>query len=124
MTTKGPSNHFGNTKNGRQGHKTIHTGFAWAKDFNKSTLKKHFEGHGKHMGFDTIDAYKAHAISFANTVNREDCESFIDKNGSTYKYNKVTNEFAIITSDGYVVTYYCPENQRQYYLDQKEKYKK
>jgi hypothetical protein len=68
--------------------------------------------------------YRTDSDRCQDTVNREDCESFIAKNGSTYKYNRVTNEFAIITSDGYVVTYYCPDNQRKYYLEQKEKYRK
>ena len=43
MATKGPSNRYGNSRGGRQGHKTVQTGFAWAKDFNKKTLLDHFE---------------------------------------------------------------------------------
>ena len=50
MSTKGASNHFGNAKHGRQGHITSHTGFAWAKGFNKSTLKTHVEKHGQQYG--------------------------------------------------------------------------
>ena len=42
MATKGPSNRYGNSRGGRQGHKTVQTGFAWAKDFNKKTLLDHF----------------------------------------------------------------------------------
>ena len=121
MTTKGASNHYGNSRGGSQGHKTDHTGFAWAKDFNKNTLVKHFKEHGAQMGTDSKESYASHAVKFANTVDRDNCVSFIDKHGSTYKYNKKTNEFAIITSKGYVVTYYKPADGYDYYPNQKEK---
>ena len=45
----------------------------------------------------------------------------IDKKGSTHKYNKKTNEYAVITKDGYVVTYYKPATGYKYYIDQKKK---
>ncbi len=48
----------------------------------------------------------------------------IDENWSTYKYNKKTNEFAIITKDGYVVTYYKPTGGFMYYKKQTPKYSK
>ena len=124
MATKGASNHYGNSRGGSQGHMTSHTGFAWAKDFNKNTLAKHFRDHGKQMGADTKESYASHAVKFANTVDRENCVSFIDSKGSTYKYNKVTNEFAIITKKGYVVTYYKPEDGYDYYLSQKKEKKR
>lgn len=76
------------------------------------------------MGTDTKESYASHAVKLANTVDRENCVSFIDSKGSTYKYNKVTNEFAIITKKGYVVTYYKPEDGYDYYLSQKEKKKR
>ena len=83
MPTKGPSNHFGNAKHGRQGKRTQHTGFAWAKGFNSKTLSDHFSRHGEQMGCQTKEAYEAHAVKFANTVDRKNCVSFVDKNGST-----------------------------------------
>lgn len=42
MSTKGASNHYGNSKNGRHGKATLHIGYAWAKDFNSRTLQDHF----------------------------------------------------------------------------------
>lgn len=118
MATKGASNHYGNSRGGIKGHKTNHTGFAWAKDFNKRTLKQHFEDHGAQMKASTKDAYIAHAIKFANTIDRKNNISFIDKRGSTYKYNKETNELCIVTKKGYVVTYYKPKEGYSYYLNQ------
>ncbi len=120
MTTKGPSNHYGNSRGGSQGHKTDHTGFAWAKDFNKTTLLDHYERHGSEVKADTAASYAAHAVKFANTVDRKNCVSFIDEKGSTYKYNKETNEFAIISKKGIIVTYFKPEKGYQYYMSQRK----
>jgi hypothetical protein len=60
-------------------------------------------------------------VSFANTVDRKNCVSFIDKNGSTYKYNKTTNTLAIITKNGYVVTYFKPSAGYEYYKNEKKR---
>ena len=44
-------------------------------------------------------------MKFANTVDRENCKSFIDKNGTTYKYNLKTNVLVEVTKDAYIVSY-------------------
>ncbi len=119
MPTKGPSNHFGNARGGSKGHATAHTGFAWAKGFNKSTLSDHFDRHGNQMNVSSKEAYAAHAVSFANTIDRKNNKSFVDMNGSTYKYSMLTNEFAVITKNGIVVTYYKPATGYKYYKEQK-----
>lgn len=126
MATKGASNRYGNTNGSRhQGKATEKINYPWAKDFNKKSLDKHFDEHGKDMGFDNKESYKQHAIKFANTVDKKNCTSFVDsKTGSTYKYNKVTNELAIITKDGYVVTYFKPKEGYDYYKKQVSKYGK
>lgn len=120
MATKGASNHYGNSRGGVQGHMTDHTGFPWAKDFSKKHLVDHFNRHGHQMNADTKEAYAAHAVKFANTVDKKNCISFLDKNGSTYKYNIKINEFCIVTKNGYVVTYYKPSNGYKYYIEQKK----
>ena len=125
MGTKGPSNHYGNAKGGRQGTASQHIGYAWAKDFNKRSLDKHFEDHAKQMGFTSKESYKQHALRFANNVDRKNYESFIDKKtNKTYKYSVKTNEFVIVDKRGYVVTYFAPREGRSYYLGEKNKYSK
>lgn len=106
MGTKGASNHYGNARGGRQGHITTHTGFAWAKGFNKSTLQAHAAKHGQEYG---VAGYVAHAVAFANRVDRLNHVSYIRKDGATVKYSKTTNEFAVINKKGFVTTYYRPE---------------
>ena len=115
MSTKGASKHYGNARGGKQGHETEHIGYAWAKAFNKTTLADHFRRHGAQMGCDTKESYAAHAVKFANTVDRQNCISYKDKRGTTYKYNVKTNTFAIITKKGIVVTYFKPTEGKPYY---------
>ncbi len=120
MPTKGASNRYGNTNGSKHnGQPTEHINYAWAKDFNKKTLDTHYKEHGKTMGFESKESYKQHSIKYANTVDRKNCKSFVDsKTGATYKYNVVTNELAIITKNGYVVTYFKPKGGYDYYKSQ------
>jgi hypothetical protein len=41
--------------------------------------------------------------------------SFVEHNGSTFKYDKIRNIFAIIDKRGYVATYFKPKQVYQYY---------
>jgi pyocin large subunit-like protein len=117
MATKGASNHYGNARGGRQGHITKHTGFAWAKGFNKSTLTDHADRHGR--GY-SKEEYLARAVAFANRVDRVNNISYVRKDGTTVKYNKKTNEFVIVTKKGIATTYYHPKKGiQEYYKDRR-----
>ena len=123
MATKGASNLYGNAKGGRKGHPTKHISYAWAKGFNKNTIKNHFNNHGKDMGYDSIESYEAHAVSFANHVDRTNYISFVDKKGSTYKYNTINNDFVIVNKKGIVITYFKPKEGKAYYDKQRKRRK-
>lgn len=116
MATKGASNRYGNTKNGRTGRVTPHIGYPWAKAFNKSTLTDHFRRHGDEVGCNTEESYAAHAVKFANTINRDRYVSHVAANGTTYKFDLVTGRFAMITKHGIVITYFKPKEGYKYYL--------
>ncbi|MBQ2602893.1 MAG: hypothetical protein II583_05710 [Oscillospiraceae bacterium] len=124
MATKGASNWYGNARGGRQGHPTQHTGFAWAKAFNRSTLDDHFQRHGEQMGCPTKESYNANAVKFANTVDRKNNVSFVARNGTTYKFNKMDGTFAIISKRGVVITYFKPKDGYDYYKAQIERARK
>ena len=124
MATKGASNRYGNARGGHQGYPTTHTGFAWAKAFNRSTLDDHFRRHGEQMGCPTKESYNANAVKFANTVDRKNCVSFVSRNGTTYKFNKKDGTLAIITKIGVVVTYFKPKDGYEYYKAQKARAEK
>ncbi|MBR2801557.1 MAG: hypothetical protein IKE21_03030 [Erysipelotrichaceae bacterium] len=119
-TTKGASNRYGNSRGSSKGHPTKHINYAWAKAFNSKTISGHFAEHGAQIGSSTIKSYAAKAVSFANTVDRKNNVSFVDRNGSTYKYSKKTNEFVVVTKTGIVVTYFKPKGGYGYYLSEKK----
>lgn len=121
MSTKGASNRFGNTRGGRPGYPTQHTGFPWAKGFNKRTLQRHFRDHGEQMKAPTPESYAAKAVTFANTIDRKNNISFVAKNGTTYKYNKRTGIFAVVIKKGVVVTFFRPKEGIRYYYRQIKK---
>ncbi len=87
MSTKGASNRYGNRRDGVNGHPTIHTGYAWAKDFNKSTLNYHVVEHMKSLGLSSPESYRAHAVEFANRVDRVNHVSYIRRNCDTVRYS-------------------------------------
>lgn len=115
MSTKGASRRFHGTRGSKYQHPTKKINYPYAKGFNKSTLNSHFYRHGEQMGCKTKEQYEAKAVKFANKVNRRNCESFVDERGTTYKYNKSTNEFAIITKNGVVKTYFKPKEEERYF---------
>lgn len=117
MAIKGPSNHYGNSKHGRNGYLTSHIGYQWAKSFRKDALKSHAEKHGKEYG---LEGYEAKAVTFANRVDRVNHLSYVRKNGTTVKYSKKTNEFIVVDRSGHVTTYYCPSSGiEEYYKDRR-----
>ncbi|GHU50740.1 hypothetical protein FACS189459_5190 [Bacilli bacterium] len=101
MPTKGRSNLYGNTK----GAPTEHINFPYAKEFNAQTLARHYDDHKKSVNSSDPNDYAKKSINFANEISFFN-DSFIDIRGSTYKFNPITKEFAIINSSGKIITYY------------------
>lgn len=75
---------------------------------------KHFNSHAKEFGYSKITQYSKAAKNFANSKERG-IKSFKAYNGSIYKYNPNTNEFAIISKDGKIVTYFKPTDEAFYF---------
>ena len=107
MSTKGASNHYGNAKGGRQGHLTVHTGFAWAKAFNRTTLQKHFNEHGhefngKGISNDDIPGYVLEAVYQGKIVGTQGKRS--PRAVYEFTYNGEIHRIAVQVSDnGYIV---------------------
>lgn len=110
MPTKGKSNLYGR---GRRGEPNEHISYKYSKMFIQNGYKKHYEKHGQtEMGLSS-DQYKSRGISFANKVDRINHVSFVNEKGLTIKYSLKTNEFAMITKEGHVATYYIT-NEKQF----------
>ena len=106
MSTKGQSNQYDNTRGGAYHKPTKSINFAYAKDFNKNTLKVHYKNHRKEFHVNSQEDYKNMAIKFANKIDHRNCKSVVDKNGITYKYNVKTKEFVMVSKSGKILTYH------------------
>jgi len=78
----------------------------WTSEFNENY---HYNEHGEEMGFENITEYSKAAKDFIKNTDTKNILRFRDPSGAIYKYNKKTGEFAIISRNGKIVTYYILE---------------
>ena len=80
---------------------------------NESLLNQHYEKHGVEMGFDSAKEYEAAA---SEVVNHPDALHKIEaEDGDDVYYLEATNEFVIVSGDGYLRTYFYPNDGIDYY---------
>lgn len=80
---------------------------------NSNLLNDHFEKHGKEMGFATAEDYQAAAsavVTSANALHKLEAED-----GDDVYYIESTNDFVIVSTDGYIRTYFRPNSGIEYY---------
>ncbi|MBO6138154.1 MAG: hypothetical protein J6O71_06030 [Lachnospiraceae bacterium] len=73
----------------------------------------HFTKHGIDMGFTTEEAYEEAAsrvISNPNALHKTEAED-----GDDVYYIEDTNEFVVLSTDGYIRTYFNPDNGKAYF---------
>lgn len=80
---------------------------------NKKLLNSHFEKHGIEMGFDTAAEYEAAASAVVN--NKDALHKTEKEDGDDVYYLEDTNEFVILSKDGYIRTYFNPSDGIKYY---------
>ena len=108
MGTKGPSYRYGNNT----GSASIHINYPYVvPKFIGSNPKEHMKKHFSDFGVNNEVDYIAKAINFGNDIDRLNYDSFVDKKGTTYKYNKLTNELLIVSKEGNIITYFKPKFQ-------------
>lgn len=80
---------------------------------SEELLEEHFEKHGTEMGFDSKEDY----LEAANQViqNPDSLHKLEAEDGDDVYYLKATNEFVIISKDGYIRTYFLPDSGIDYY---------
>ncbi len=116
MSSKGPSYKYGNTRGSNGvGVATKHINYQYARNYSKVKLRIDFIKHSKDFGVSSMKDYETSAVRFANTVDRKNCISFVDKRGSTHKYNKKTNTYVGVDKNGYVFTYFKPKDGIKYF---------
>ena len=83
---------------------------------SKKLLDQHYEKHGKDMGFANAKDYEAAA---AAVVANPDAVHKIEKeDGDDIYYLEETNEFVVVSTDGYLRTYFLPDSGIKYYNKQ------
>ena len=84
---------------------------------SKKLLDQHFEKHGGEFGDDfgykTAQEYEKGA---SDVINSEDALHKTEKEDGDYVYYiEATNEFVVLSQDGYIRTYFRPDSGKKYY---------
>ncbi len=80
---------------------------------NDKLLTQHYEKHGIEMGFDSKEAYEKAASDVVN--NPAALHKTEKEDGDYVYYVEETNEFVIVSTDGYLRTYFLPNAGISYY---------
>ncbi len=80
---------------------------------NYDLLKSHYKKHGKYMGFDSPEEY----LAAANAViaNPDALTKTEKEDGDMVYYVEDTNEFVVLSTDGYIRTYFYPDSGKRYF---------
>lgn len=80
---------------------------------NESLLKEHFKKHAKEFPYETLDEY----VNGANSVvqNPEALHKKEKEDNDDIYYLESTNEYVVISTDGYIRTYFKPDRGIKYY---------
>ena len=80
---------------------------------NEDLLESHYEKHGKEMGFSSSKEYE---MSASDVVNDPDSLHKREKeDGDDIYYKENTNEFVVVSTDGYIRTYFNPDSGKKYF---------
>ena len=80
---------------------------------NEKLLNDHYEKHGKDMGFDSAKSYEAAANEI---INHPDSLHKIEKeDGDDVYYLEESNGFVIVSIDGYIRTFFYPNDGLDYF---------
>jgi len=80
---------------------------------NSKLLEEHFRKHGIEMGFATEEEYQKAASDVAN--NPDALHKLEKEDGDDVYYLEETNEFVVVSVDGFIRTYFCPDSGKKYF---------
>lgn len=80
---------------------------------NEKLKREHYEKHGIEMGFSSADEYEAAACDVVN--NADALHKYEKEDGDDVYYLESTNDFVIVSTDGYIRTYFRPEKGKDYF---------
>lgn len=79
---------------------------------NEELLEEHYDKHGQDMGYLSEQDYLNGACDVVN--NKESLHKYEDDGDDIY-YLEDTNEYVVVSSDGYVRTYFYPDDGIDYF---------
>ena len=80
---------------------------------NDELLTSHFQKHGNEFSYNTKEEYEAGASAVIN--NPKALHKTESKDGDDVYYVEDTNEFVVLSTDGYIRTYFKPSGGKSYY---------
>ncbi|MCR5777425.1 MAG: hypothetical protein K6G84_08430 [Lachnospiraceae bacterium] len=83
---------------------------------NKKLLNQHYEKHGIEMGFSSAKAYENAASEVP--ASEEALHKTEKEDGDDVYYIEETNEFVVVSTDGYIRTYFNPNSGIKYFNKQ------
>lgn len=89
----------------------------------QALLQRHFEKHQAEFGVISIQEYLRKATQLADKPLSEDVVQLVRSDKSISKYCFSTNEFVVITKDGYIRTYFKPNAKEAYWNEELERNK-
>lgn len=80
---------------------------------NQNLLDQHYQKHGIEMGFASAAEYETAAA--AVVMNQKALHKIEEEDGDDVYYIEETNEFVVVSKDGYLRTYFNPSSGIKYY---------
>lgn len=79
-------------------------------------LEQHYEKHGRDMGFASAEEYERAAA--AVITDPRALHKIEKEDGDDVYYIEETNEFVVVSTDGFIRTYFLPDSGKEYYYRQ------
>ena len=76
-------------------------------------LDSHYKKHGIEMGFDSAEAYEDAACDVV--ADPDSLHKYEKEDGDSVYYLEDTNEFVVVSTDGYLRTYFYPDDGIAYF---------
>ncbi len=80
---------------------------------NQNLLDSHYEKHGREMGFASAKEYEQAAKEVV--ANPDALHKIEEEDGDDVYYVESTNEFVVVSTDGYIRTYFYPNDGLEYF---------
>ncbi len=97
---------------GTQDTQDVH-GTSTVRFRNTRLRQEHYEKHGIEMGFTSPEDYEQAAAAVVQ--NKDALHKLEEEDGDDVYYLESTNEFVIVSTDGYIRTYFYPSNGKDYF---------